>query len=153
VHAGNNYRKIWPPPDWPAPDSTLESGFRNHERSDFAWLTNFQITAAFADLNGNGSAELIVLQDQLREEPAQSLAVYRLANHSFHLVSRARLPSESIAFVLSGIRDFGGAKEIVVRTATSARCDSGGAPYINGTAEVAYNLRNGRLVPVARKQY
>ena len=83
VRAGASYRKAWPPPDWPLPDGELENRFRNHESHGVPWGTNFQIVAGFADLAGDGAGELIVLQDRLREEPAQGLAVYRIANRSF----------------------------------------------------------------------
>lgn len=147
VRAGASYRQIWPPPDWPFPDGRLTDSFRKHERNGVPWEANFQIVAGFADLEGDGAGELIVLQDRLREEPAQVLAVYRLENKSFHLVAQTSLPPQSIAYLLDGIRDSSSGKEILVRTATPAKCEAGGGPEKAGTAEVAYILQGGRLLP------
>lgn len=147
VRAGASYQQIWPPLDWPAPDGGLLDRFRNHERKGVPWEANFQIVAGFADLEGDGAAELIVLQDRLREDPAQALAVYRLAAKSFHLMTQTSLPSQSIAYLLDGIRDSSAGKEILVRTATPTKCKAGGDPQDAGTADLAYILRDGRLLP------
>ena len=147
VRAGSSFRKAWPPPDWPAQDGQLENRFRNRERDGVPWGANFQIVAGFADLAGDGAAELIVLQDRLRDEASQALAVYRLANQSFRLVAQTSLPPQRIAYLLSGIRDSPDGKEILVRTASPAKCESGGDPDATGTAETAYVLQGGRLQP------
>jgi len=147
VRAGAGYRKVWPPPDWPLPDGGLENHFRNRDRNGVPWGANLQIVAGFADLEGDGAAELIVLQDRLREDPAQALAVYRLANKSFHLVAQTSLPPQSIAYLLDGIRNSSQGKEILVRTATPVKCEAGGDPEADVTADVAYILQGGRLLP------
>jgi hypothetical protein len=147
VRAGSSYRKVWPPPDWPPPDLGLNYHLRNRKTTDIPSGVNLQIVAGFADLEGDGGAELIVLQDRLREEPAQALAVYRLANKSFHVVAQTSLPAQPIAYLLDGIRDSSEGKEVLVRTATPAKCEAGGDPKADGTADVAYILRGGRLLP------
>jgi hypothetical protein len=147
VRAGASYRKAWPPPDWAAANGGLIDHFRNHERNGVPWEANFQIVAGFADLEGDGAAELIVLQDRVREDPAQALAVYRLAHRSFHLVAQTSLPSQSISYLLDGIRDSSEGKEVLVRTASPAKCKAGGDPAEAGWVDVAYILRGGRLLP------
>ncbi|MGA2576738.1 MAG: hypothetical protein ABSH24_12020 [Bryobacteraceae bacterium] len=147
VRAGAGYRQIWPPQDWPAPDGRLVDRFRKHEKDGVPWEANFQIVAGFADLKGDGGAELVVLQDRLREKPAQALAVYRLESRSFHLVAQTPLPPQSIAYLLDGIRDSSEGKEILVRTATPAKCAAGGDPEERGTADVPYMFRGDRLMP------
>jgi len=147
VPTGANYRKAWPLSDWPPPDLGLNYHLRNRARNDVSSGVNLQIVAGFADLEGDGVAELIVLQDRPREEPAQALAVYRLANKSFHLVAQTSLPSQAIAYLLDGVRDSSSGKEILVRTATPAKCEAGGDPKAEGTADVAYIVRGSRLLP------
>jgi hypothetical protein len=128
VRAGASYQKIWPPSDWAIPDGGLLDRVRNHETKGVPWEANFQIVAGFADLAGDGAAELIVLQDRLREDPAQTLAVYRLAGKSFHLVAETSLLPRSIAYLLDGIRDSPEGKEVLVRTSTASQCKAGGDP-------------------------
>jgi hypothetical protein len=160
VRAGAGYRKAWPPADWPAPDGQLVDRFhiavaalrsqdearRNQERDSVPWGANFQIVAGLADLDGDGATELIVLQDRLRDEPNQALAVYRLDSKSFHLVAQTPLPPQRIAYLLAGTRDFSEGKEILVRTATRAKCEAGGEEA-SGTTEMAYILHGDRLQP------
>jgi hypothetical protein len=146
VRSGTSYRKAWPPPDWPFPDGGLEMRFRNHEKTGVPWGMNFQIVGGFADLEGDGAAELIVLEDRLREEPAQALAVYRFANKSFQLVAQTPLPPPSIAYLLDGIRESSEGREILVRTATPAKCEAGGIPEESTAADLAFILRRGRLL-------
>jgi hypothetical protein len=139
VRAGASYRKAWPPPDWAPPNLKSESRFRG---------ANFQIAAAFADLGGDGTAELAVLQDQLRDEPSQALAIYRLDKKLFRLVAQTSLPPQRTAFLLWDIRDSADGKEILLRTATHAACEAGGRPEGPGTAVTAYVLHGDRLQPV-----
>lgn len=153
VRDGASYRKAWPPPDWPSPSGILADRFRRHEREGVPWDANFQILAAFADLEGNGVAELIVLQDRLRDEPAQTLAVYRLESKSFHLLAYTSLPPQRIAYLLSDIKDSSEGKEIIVRTATRAECEAGGDPEASGTAEMAYILHGDRLEPAQLRNH
>jgi hypothetical protein len=158
VRAGAGYRKAWPPPNWATYDGSLTAPFTGHEKDDVPWGANLQIVAGFADLMGDGVAELIVLQDRLRVEPTQSLAVYRLENKSFRLVARTSLPPQRIAYLLSGIRDSPNGREILVRTATPAKCATGfynspiaspdNKPTSAGTAETPYILHGDRLQPV-----
>jgi hypothetical protein len=147
VRAGGGYRKAWPPPDWVRPDGQLVDRFRNHEKGWIPWGTNLQIVAGFADVGGDGTAELIVLQDHLVDEPTQTLAIYRFENKLFRLLAQTPLPPQRIAYLLSGIRDSLDGKEIRVQTATHAQCKAGGEPRALGTAETAYILRNDRLQP------
>lgn len=158
VRAGAGYRKAWPPPNWAVLDGQLKAPFMGHEKDDVAWGAKLQIVAGFADLMGDGAAELIVLEDRLRVEPSQSLAVYRLENKSFRLVARTSFPPQRIAYLLSGIRDSPDGKEILVRTATPASCKVGfynsaiaspdNKPTFSGTSETAYILQGDRLLPV-----
>jgi hypothetical protein len=153
VHTGETYRKIWPPPDWAAPDGEMENRFKKHQRSGVPWGANFQIVAGFADLGGDDTAELIVLQDRLRDEPTQALAVYRLENKSFRLVAKTPLPPQRIAYLLSGTPKPSGSKAILVRTATRAKCEAGGDPDASGTAATLYILHGDHLgaVPPYRR--
>jgi len=146
VRAGAGYQQIWPPPDWPPPDGRLVNRFRNHERDGVPWGVSFQIVAGFADLKGDGAAELIVLQDRLREKPDQTLAVYRLENRSFHFVAQTPMPPQSIAYLLDGIRDSSSGKEILVRKATPGKCEAGGDPEGADTADVAFILQGDRVL-------
>jgi hypothetical protein len=158
VRAGASYREVWPPSSWAARNGELENRFRQRERDGVPWGANLQIVAGFADLTGDGVADLIVLQDHLQDEPNQALAVYRFENKSFRLVARAPLPPQRIAYLVSGIRDTPDGKEILVRTATPARCKAGfydspiaspdNKPTSVGTAETAYMLHGDRLQPV-----
>jgi len=148
VRAGASYRKAWPPSDWPAPDGELEDRFRKHERNGVPLGANFQVMAGFADLDADGVAELIVLQDQLRDEPTQALAIYRLERKVFHPVVQASLPPERIAYLLEGVRDSPDGKEILVRTVTPAKCHAGGIPPAEtAETETAYTFHGGRLQP------
>ena len=62
-------------------------------------------------------------------------------------MTQTSLPSQSIAFLLDGIRDSSERKEILVRTASPAKCGAGGDPEAEGTMDLAYMLRGGRLLP------
>jgi len=148
VRAGGGYLKAWPPPDWAPEDFRLVDRVRHHEKEGVPRGANIQIVAGFADLAGDGTAQLVVLQDHLVDEPSQSLAIYRLENNLFRLVAETSLPPQRIAYLLSGIRDSLDGKEILVQTATHAQCEAGGDPRALGTAETAYILRDDRLQPV-----
>ncbi len=152
VPSGSGYRRAWPPQDWPPAYGGLEGRFKDHAK-DVPWGAPLQIVAGFADLLGDGKAELIVLQDQFREEAAQSLAIYKLDKAAFAPVAQASLPPERIAFLLEGLRSSprGNEKEIVVRSATPAKCDDGGNYDGSGTRQTAYVLRDGKLQPVANQ--
>jgi len=147
IRDDGRYRRAWPPAGWAPPDGQLENHFRNHERKGVPWGAAFQIVAGFADLGGDGVTELIVLEDRLRDEPTQSLAVYRLDHRSFRLVAQLSLPRQRIAYLVSGIRDSPNGKEILVRTAIDTKCKAGGDPGAPGTAEMAYILHGHRLQP------
>jgi hypothetical protein len=62
-------------------------------------------------------------------------------------VAQTSLPPQSIAYLLDGIRDSSEGKEILVRTATPAKCEAGGDPGAEGTADAAYILQGGHLLP------
>jgi hypothetical protein len=66
VRSGSGFQKAWPDPD-------------------FEYV---QVVGGFADLNGDGTTEVIVLRDRPSDEPAQSLAVYKLKNKVFGLVAQ-----------------------------------------------------------------
>lgn len=152
VPSGSGYRRAWPPQDWPPAYGGLEGRFKDHAK-DVPWGALLQIVAGFADLLGDGKAELIVLQDQFREEAAQSLAIYKLDKAAFVPVAQASLPPDRIAFLLEGLRSSprGKEKEIVVRSATPAKCNDGGNYDGSGTRQTAYVLRDGKLQPVAKQ--
>jgi hypothetical protein len=102
----------------------------------------------FAELSGDGVAELIVLQDRMSNEPAQTLAVYRLDNKGFRVVAHQALPLDRIAYALEGVRESSRGKEILVRTASPAACQAGGILQPKATMGTAsYTLRGDRLQP------
>jgi hypothetical protein len=144
VADGNAYKMAWPLPG--------EANFR---------------VAAVHDLRGDGAAELIVLQDRIGsgEPTTPALAIYKLDQKLFRLVTQASLPAKQIAFPSIGFRDSFDGKEILVRTAAPAtarqpdtvprgeisasdllQCD----PEGSGTTETAYILRADRLEPVRK---
>ena len=145
VRSGENYRKVWPPPKWAEPWDDLESKFKNHQLDARLQGANLQIVGVFADLDGDGASELIVLQDRLREEPEQSLAIYRLERNQFSPLAQAPLPAQSIAFLISGIRDSKEGKRVLIQTATPTKCKDSGNPDGSGTSEAEYLFRQGRL--------
>jgi hypothetical protein len=114
IRAGHSYRKAGPPPTWAAPDGQLETRFRKRERAGVPWGAHFQIVATPADPDGDGVGEVVVLQDRFRDEPAQTLAVYRLENGSFRLIARRSLSQQRIAYLIGGIRGPAKKKEILV---------------------------------------
>ncbi|MGA7414780.1 MAG: hypothetical protein WBW33_30200 [Bryobacteraceae bacterium] len=75
VRAGDGYRKAWPPRNWAAYNGSLTAPFTGHEQDAVPWGANLQIVAGFADLAGDGVAELIVLQDHLQDEPNQARSI------------------------------------------------------------------------------
>ncbi len=150
VRSGASYQKVWPPSDWAAEDGQLEDLFRSHATEGVPRGANFQIVGGFADLDGDGSAELIVLQDRLIEQSTQTLAVYRLERGLFRPMAQTPLPPQRIAYLLWGIRNSPGGKQILVRTATPAKCEAGGDPKGPGTAQAAYAFHGDRLQLVQR---
>lgn len=140
VPAGSGYQRAWPPADWSPAYGGLEGRFKDHEKEGVPWGANLQIVAGFADLEGNGTADLVVLQDRFREEPAQSLAIYKLNKTEFVPVTQVSLPPERIAFLLEGIRSSPQGKEILVRSATPDKCNDGGDYEASGTYSNAYKF-------------
>jgi len=104
VPSGSGYQRAWPPPDCRQPMEVWRVAFKDHEKEGVPWDANIQIVAGFADLDSDGTAELIVLQDRFREEPAQSLAIYKLNKTAFVPVAQVLLPAQHIAFLLEGFR-------------------------------------------------
>jgi hypothetical protein len=151
VPSGTGYRRAWPPADWPPPYGGLEGRFKDHQKEGVPWGANLQIVAGFADLAGDGTADLIALQDRFREEPAQSLAVYKLNKTVFVPIAQASLPEQRIAFLLEGIRKSPNGKQFLVRTATRAKCDDGGDFQASGTYSEVYLLHAGKLTPADPK--
>jgi hypothetical protein len=145
VRSGATYRKVWPPQNWAEPGYDLETSFHDHQLDARLQGTNLQIVGVFADLDGDGVSELIVLQDRLRDEPEQSLAIYRLERNQVRQVAQVSLPAQSIAFLISGIRDSKEGKRVVIQTATPTKCEEGRNPEGSGTSEVEYLFRQGRL--------
>jgi len=145
VRSGATYRKVWPPPAWTEQDGDVENRFHNRQLDARLQGTNLQIVGVLADLDGDGVSELIVLQDRLRDEPEQSLAIYRLERNQVRQVAQVSLPTQSIAFLISGIRDSREGKRVVIQTATPTKCEEGGNPEGSGTSEVEYVFRQGRL--------
>jgi hypothetical protein len=145
VPSGTGYQRAWPPADWSPAYGGLEGRFKDHEKEGVPWGANLQIVAGFADLDGNGAADLIVLQDRFREEPAQSLVIYKLNQTEFVPVDQVSLPPEHIAFLLEGIRNSPQGKEILVRTATPSKCTDGGDYEAFGTSRTSYVFRQGKL--------
>lgn len=119
------YRKAWLPPNWAAYNGSSKAPFRRQQGDGVPWGANLQIVAGFADLMGDGLTELIVLEDLLLDKPTQSFAVYRVENKSFRLGAQTSFPPQRIAYLVSGIRDSLDGKEILVRTATLAKCATG----------------------------
>jgi hypothetical protein len=134
------YQRAWPPADWSPAYGGLEGRFKDREKEGVPWGVNLQIVAGFADLDGNGTADLIVLQDRFREEPAQSLGIYKLNKTEFVPVTQVSLPPDHIAFLLEGIRTSPQGKEILIRTATPAKCSDGGDYEASGTYSTAYKF-------------
>jgi hypothetical protein len=133
VRDGAGYRMAWPP----------DSGDANSR------------VVAFADLRGDGAAELIVLQDRMGTEPTtQALAIYRLDKTVFRLVVEVPFPAERIAFPQIDIRKSSAGQEIRVRTGPPAAVRTEVFPPVNcnpegpGTAETTYILRGDNLQPV-----
>jgi hypothetical protein len=123
----------------------LEGSFKNHDKQGVPWGANLQIVAGFADLDGDGKADLIVLQDRVEEKPAQSLAIYKLNKTVFVPVEKVALPAERLAFLLEGIRNSSQGKEILLRTATPTECNDGGDYQAAGTSEIVYFFRDRML--------
>jgi hypothetical protein len=136
---------MWPPQNWAEPGYDLETSFHDHQLDARLQGTNLQIVGVFADLDGDGVSELIILQDRLRYQPEQSVAIYRLERNQVRLVAQASLPAQSIAFLISGIRDSREGKRVVVQTATPTKCGESGNPEGSGTSEVEYLFRQGSL--------
>jgi hypothetical protein len=145
VRSGWQFRKVWPPATWAQADGELETHFRDgaaNPRDD----RRFQIVGGFADLDGDRHGELIVLEDQLREHPAQKLAVYRFRDQAFDLVVRTPLPSRYIAYLLSGVEDTAGGPTILVHFATPERCTTSSDPDKGkGVRRTPYLYRDGKL--------
>jgi hypothetical protein len=156
LRSGASYHKAWPPSEWVASDPQVENHFKRHEsdyidyqgvRRRIPWGADLQIMAGFADLASDGAVELIVLQDRLRDDTAQTLAIYRLEKKVFRLMAQTPLPPQRVAYLLLGVRDSRDGKEVLVRTATPAKCEAGGIPEGSEIFETAYILNRDRLRP------
>jgi hypothetical protein len=113
VRDGAGYQPIWPGTG----DAKIDSAF-------------------FADLRGDGTVELVALQDGISQTSAQTLAVYRLDNKSIQLVAQTPLPRGRIAFSVAANNGKAGGKEILVRAAAPGECKIGGDRETTGTAKV-----------------
>lgn len=81
-----------------------------------------QVVGGFADLNGDGRAELICLQDRFQSRPQQALAIYKLSKGTFQLLARAPLRSSRIAYALSGVEQWPAGPVITVFVTTPHHC-------------------------------
>jgi hypothetical protein len=149
VSAGGRYRRAWPPPDWAPPDFQFIDRMRSGEKEGVPWGAKVQVLAGFATGREN-SVQLVVLQDRFVGKPEQSLAIYKFENQRFQLVAEEPLPPQRIAYLLSGPRDSGNGKEILIETATPDECEAGGDPKVIRNGEAVYILRGNRLQRVQR---
>jgi hypothetical protein len=63
-----------------------------------------------------------------------------LGNAALHNAGTVSLPQERIAFLLEGLRTSAQGKEILVRTATPAKCNDGGDYEASGIYSTAYKF-------------
>ncbi len=147
VYAATNgkYAKVWPLPEFVAPDSDAHRIEANRAPSPSPTGRPVQIQATFADLFGNGAYELVALEDAISETPQQRLAVYALKDGALRVVSRIPISPSKIAFLLNGVREADGQPEIVLRVASLEKCRDGGDFDDSGTSEILYRFSHGEL--------
>jgi hypothetical protein len=139
LRSGWRFRKAWPPAEWSMPGDHNESPPEGQGRP-------MQVVAGFADLNGDGRVELICLQDRFQTQPKQALAIYELSAGAFHLLARAPLRANRIAYVLSGVEQLSEGPAITVFVTTPRHCDEGGwNPEGKGTSRLRYVYSHGQL--------
>lgn len=120
IRSGEGYRDVWPP---------KSGGWR-------------QVAGVLADTDGDGTAELVALEDNGANGPgAQRLAVRRLDQDTFTLLSQAAVPWPSIGFLLDTANH-----GVTLWTATKPRCEAGGDPEGEGTQRTRYAFHEGKLV-------
>jgi hypothetical protein len=102
VRSGWHFRKIWPPAQWSAPGDHPSLARKTQVPGDGSSPV-VQVVGGFADLDGDGRAQLICLRDRYQLRPEQALAIYRLSEGAFRLVATAPLPGDHLAYMLSGV--------------------------------------------------
>ena len=125
VRSGWQFRKVWPPAQWSAQGDHTSLARRTRVARDGS-SPAIQVVGGFADLDGDGKAELICLRDRYQLRPEQALAIYRLSGGAFHLVASAPLRGDRLAYMLSGVDKSSGEPTITVLQTTRDRCEADG---------------------------
>jgi hypothetical protein len=145
VRSGWPFRKIWPPAQWSAPGDHTSLARKTRVPGDGS-SPLVQVVGGFADLDGDGRAELICLRDRYQLRPEQAMAIYRLSDGAFHLVASAPLRGDHLAYMLSGVDKSSREPEISVLQTTRDRCEADGwQPEKGGQWQTHYVYRQGEL--------
>lgn len=145
VRSGWQFRKIWPPAPWSAPGDHTSLARKTRVPGDGSSPV-VQVVGGFADLDGDGRAELICLRDRYQLRPEQALAIYRLSEGAFHLLASAPLRGDHLAYMLSGVDKSSRELEITVFQTTRDRCEvDGWQPEKGGQWQTRYVYRRGEL--------
>jgi hypothetical protein len=119
VRSGDHFREVWP----------VKGVWR-------------QVAGVLADTDGDGIAELIALEDNGANGPgAQRLAVHKMDEDGFRMLSETPVPWPSIGFLVDAAD-----RGVMLWTATKSRCEAGGDPEGEGTERTLYGFRDGRLI-------
>jgi len=145
VRSGWQFRKIWPPAQWSSPGDHTSLARKTRIPGDGS-SPAVQVVGGFADLDGDGRAELICLRDRYQLRPEQALAIYRLSEGAFHLIASAPLRDDRLAYMLSGVDKSSREPEITVFQTTRDRCEvDGWQPENGGQWQNRYIYRQGEL--------
>jgi hypothetical protein len=145
VRSGWQFRKIWPPAQWSARGDHPSLARKTRVPGDGS-SPAVQVVGGFADLDGDGRAELICLRDRYQLQPEQELAIYRLSEGTFRLVASAPLRGDRLAYMLSGVDKSSREPEITVLQTTRDRCEADGwQPEQGGQWQTRYVYRQGEL--------
>jgi hypothetical protein len=145
VRSGWQFRKIWPPAQWSGPGDHTSLARKSRVPGDGS-SPAIQVVGGFADLDGDGRAELICLRDRYQLRPEQELAIYRLSEGAFHLVASAPLGGDHLAYMLSGVDKSSREPEITVFQTTRDRCEADGwQPETGEQWLTRYVYRQGEL--------
>jgi hypothetical protein len=145
VRSGWQFRKIWPPAQWSAPGDHTSLARKTQVPGDGSSPV-VQVVGGFADLDGDGRAQLICLRDRYQLRPEQALAIYRFSEGAFHLVASAPLRDDHLAYMLSGVDRSSREPEITVFQTTRERCEADGwQPEEGGQWQTRYVYRQGEL--------
>lgn len=152
VRSDWQFRKIWPPPQWSAPGNHTSLARKTRVPGDGSSPV-VQVVGGFADLDGDGRAELICLRDRYQLRPEQSLAIYGLSEGAFHLVASAPLRGDHLAYMLSGVDKSSREPEITVFLTTRDRCEADGwQPETGGQWQTRYVYRQAALTLLQRQR-